>query len=275
MRTLVMVVLLISMFSLVSALAGNNIVSQVRRFTVDNYYAPIVNNVTPVPATDPKAGNLTYIFINFTVTDTDGVGDLNDSTARVIFNKSTTQRIGNCTPNDLNLTATKYVCNVSMWYYDDPGTWAINVSVRDNMSYMASNSTTTFVYNTLSAISINLTELTFGTVYIRRPTGALNDPIGINNTGNVDFTNISLRAYDLVGATYSNYVIYANQFAASTSDAFTQVMQNNTFIQIPGASLNHGATALQNIYLWVNLTYDVQAQTYNSSIHGNWMIQVE
>jgi len=275
MRIGVCIFIVFTLLSISHALAGNNIVSQIRQFTVNNNYVPVVNNVTSIPAINPLAGNITFVYINFTVSDRNGVGILNDSSSRVVFNKSATQRLGSCTPNDINTTATIYICNVSMWYFDDPGVWSINVSVRDNSSNVAYNDTTSFTYNTLSAIRLNLTGLSFGSIYIRQPTGATNDPIGINNTGNVDFTNISLRAFDLVGSTYSNYAIYANQFAASTTDLFIKVLQNNTFIQIPGASLTHGATAVQNIFLWVNVTYDIKAQIYNSSVLGNWMIMVQ
>jgi len=274
-RIVVWILIILSMLSLVYALPGTNVISQVRQFFVDNYYEPVITNVTSIPSMNPIDGNITYVYINFTATDNDGVEDLNDSSALVVFNFSSTQRLGNCTPNDINTTTTIYVCNVSMWYYDEPGTWDINVSVKDNMSYVAYNDTTSFVYNTLSAIRIYLTELTFDTVYIRQPTGASNDPIIINNTGNVDFTNISLRAYDLVGVNDSSYVIYADQFAASITDSYSDVLQNNTFINITDAYLNHGPTATEEIYIWVNVSYDVIAQTYNSSVHDEWMILVE
>lgn len=271
----VWILIVLCMLSLGYALAGNNIVSQIRQFRVDNYYTPIITNLTSVPATDPHAGNTTTIFINFTVTDTDGVNELNDSTARVVFNKSTSTRNGTCSPNDINASTTRYTCNVSMWSYDDPGVWSINVSVSDNTSRTAYNATTIFTYNTLSAISLNITNLIFGTVFVRTPTGALNDPIIINNTGNTDFTNISLRAFDLVGVTNSAYIIYASQFGAGSQDIFNNTLQNNTFIQISGTSLNHGALATEEIYVWANITYNALAQDYNSNVHGAWMIMVE
>ena len=271
----VWILIILSMLSIGYALAGNNMVSQIKQFRVDNYYTPIITNLTSVPATDPHAGNITTIFINFTVTDTDGVTELNDSTARVVFNKSTATRNGTCLPNDFNTTSTRYTCNVSMWYYDDPGVWSINVSVSDNTSRTAFNATTSFTYNSLSSISLNISQLSFGTVYLRTPTGAINDPIIINNTGNTDFTNISLRAYDLVGVTNSAYIIYANQFGVGSTDMFNNTLQNNTFIPISGTSLTHGASATEEVYIWVNITYDIPAQDYNSNIHGAWMIMVE
>ena len=274
-RIFVWFMIIISMLSLVNALPGANIISQVRKFFVQNEYAPVITNVTSIPSMNPIDGNITYVYINFTATDNNGVDDLNDSTAQIIINYSTTQRFGNCTPNDINSTTTIYVCNVSMWYYDESGTWDINVSVKDNTSRIGYNDTTSFVYNTLSAMRINITELTFVNVFIRQPIGASNDPIVINNTGNVDFANISLSAYDLVGVNDSNYVIEADQFAGSVTDSYADVLENNTFINITGASLTHGPIAIEEIYVWVNLSYDVPAQIYNSSVHGNWIIMVE
>jgi len=52
-------------------------------------------------------------------------------------------------------------------------------------------------------------------------------------------------------------------------------LQNNTFINITGLSLSHGPTAIEEIYVWVNVSYDVFAQDYNSSVHDNWRIMVE
>jgi hypothetical protein len=271
----VWILIILSMLSIGYALPGTNIISQIRSFFVNNPDTPFINNLTAVPNINPITGNITYVYINFTATDADGVNTLNDGSATIVFNKSAMQRTGSCTPNDINTITTLYICNVSMWYYDNPGVWSINVSVSDYTGRIASNATTTFIYNTLSSITLNNSQLSFGTIYVRYPQGASNDPILINNTGNVDFTNISLRAFDLVGITYTNYIVRADQFAVSTTDAFNITLQNNTFVNITGITLPYGVAGTQNIYMWVNLTYDIPAQDYTSNVHGAWMIMVE
>ncbi|MBI4154487.1 right-handed parallel beta-helix repeat-containing protein, partial [Candidatus Woesearchaeota archaeon] len=186
---------------------------------------PSIRNVSAIAAVDPVENSNRSVNFSFVASDPDGVADLNDSTALAIFNKTgEASRNASCTVGeDINANSVNYTCAVNMWYFDGSGSWNVNVSVSDVSGARAENSTTagnmtgiSFTFNALTAFIMNPTSLTWGTLnVVDTNQTSNNDPLGLNNTGNVDIANITVNATDLTGETDSAFRIYAENFTVA------------------------------------------------------------
>ncbi|MEK0338488.1 MAG: hypothetical protein QQN41_13750, partial [Nitrosopumilus sp.] len=119
--------------------------------------APTITWVESIPATNPTDDTTTSITFNFTATDTDGEGNLDDSTASAYFQKGgeTTRTNTSCiTAGTGSGNNQNYTCTIDLWYYDGSGAWTINVTIQDINNADGENSSTTFTYNLLLAMKM-------------------------------------------------------------------------------------------------------------------------
>lgn len=167
-------------------------------------------------AVDPTEAGTNNIIFNITVTDADGINDINDSsvTATITNSGQTRQNTTACTQiaGESTTTSQNYTCSMNIYYFDAPGTWTINVTATDfgNLTYI-SNDDKVFSYDTLTAMvispsTINWPESNPGDVNV---TATQNTTI--NNTGNynVDAGNVQVKGINLYGASGS-YIDAAN-----------------------------------------------------------------
>jgi len=250
--------------------------------------APTIVSVASVPAQDPTENSYTTVSISFVAEDQNGVDDLDDSTASVTFSKTgeTSRSSTSCSVTDISSTQANYTCSVDMWYFDGAGTWTINVSVADLSAVTAYDDSTNFTYNTLKAIQVATGSISFGSVSIGQTNiGATDDPIVVDNTGNVDIAvnTTSITAYDLHGTTTTSEYIAASQFSANDVDASegealvnaTQVTIVDIVIPAGNNSLDDGSTGEDWIYVYLEeVPSGISAQTYDTSQLGAWVIAV-
>ena len=157
-------------------------------------FAPTID-IVQINATDydPLEGGIIYVKVDFNVTDTDGIANLNNSECKCRFDNNTiwtgtyeSASNTSCTNTTINATIMQYTCTVPMNYWYQPTTYSVNVSIKDN-STEVSNATQTFVYNILAASSLDTSDINFGLLtssnYSTNVTD-LNSPLTINNTGN-------------------------------------------------------------------------------------------
>ena len=256
--------------------------------TVSNV-APTITAVESVAAQDPTEDSTTTVSIKFTADDQNGVSDLDDSSASVTLSKSgetSRSSTSTCSVTDISSTSANYTCSVDMWYFDGAGTWTINVSVQDSSAVVAYNDSTTFTYNTLKAIKVGPSSISFGSVSIgQTDIGATDDPIIINNTGNVDIAvnTTSVTAYNLHGTTTTTEYIGADQFSVNINDAAdgdalinaSAVTISNAIISAGNHSVNDGSTGQEYIYSYLEtVPSGISAQTYDTSQLGAWVIAV-
>ena len=102
----------------------------------------------------------------------------------------------------------------------------------------------------------------------------------LNNTGNFDFFNVNITAYDLIGVTDPNTILGAGNFTINVTDAVAgsgMQLQNGTSRNITDASLGHKTSASDfssnlTLFFWLDVPIGLTVQDYNSTI---WEIIVE
>jgi len=253
-------------------------VSQILTVESDNT-APSITWVQTSLSDNPTESTTTTVWIAFNATDQDGYSDIDMSTAKIELSLTgEIQRNSTSCLAQINDTNTRMInCSINMQYYDNDGAWIINVSVEDNSNELTYNDSETFSYGILQAVRGNLTGIAFGSLSLGDTTNATNDPIMLNNTGNQNFTQINLTAYDLVGQDNSLQYIAASKLYANLSlDNYGDQLSNNTMIALTNGTLirdRSGTDYNRNLYFWINVPASgLSNQNYTST--SSWKIEV-
>jgi len=250
--------------------------------------APKIPFVSQISAQDPTEDSTKSISFSFTASDTDGVANLDDNSAKAYFNKSgeTTRYNSSCIwIEDLDANSANYSCTIDMWYFDENGIWTINVSIEDINSAYIENTSSSFTYNLLTSMAMSPTSLTWPAVGVSdTDIGATNDPIKINNTGNDNALTIDVTAYDLQGETTATEYIYAHNFTIGiSSEGCSGTAMANASAETVGSavlnkgnhSVNDGSTGQEQLYFCLKgLPQDISAQSYSSEGIGAWMVEI-
>ncbi|MBI1972647.1 hypothetical protein HYS50_01435 [Candidatus Woesearchaeota archaeon] len=288
-------------------------------FAVDNFTATVQpDTVAPiVEAIDGPGGNtisdqsvtednITDLEVTFTVTDDNGVADLDFSTVNITLYNSTyiTTDVNyfsqntSCNNNE-NISATQanFTCNIEINYWYTAGDWNITAGVTDISGFSSENATNMSIQETtaiaISPTSITFPELTLGAENITSDT----DPITINNTANdyIDQNNTRVTGLDLVGEVTDTQAITAENFTVSESTGETPPVEcsnigddlnnsrliNNTAINVNMSVLPAGNRSIANegveqIYFCIPLVPDTllpQAYSTLNSTTG-WTVSV-
>lgn len=246
--------------------------------------APVIKFVEAItPKTPVDDTNITVTF-NFTATDDDGAANINVSTAQANFTRGTEVNRYNLScdnwsssGNDVNFT-----CSVRMAFYDENGAWSVNASIKDINDDYGENTTNTFTYNSLLAMKISPTALTWTGVGLSSTNvGSNNDPITINNTGNDINLNINVTALDLQGEVTTTQYIFAENFTVENASEGCSgtVMVNASSINITSAILQRGNHELGNgqediFFCLKGVPQDASSQSYSSAVLGAWTVKV-
>ena len=276
--------------------------------------APVIGNVSVVSAvTLIEKSNITVVFY-FVAHDVDGVDNLNDNSPNIVVNftqasttyiRTNTSAVTTCgLVADINAVSANYSCEVDLWFFDPSGSWSINVSVLDNSNARAENSSAggqgePFNVNTLTALQMAPTSLTWGSISLTaKNTTSNNDPIYLNNTGNVNITNVTVTAIDLQGETTRTQYIFAENFSASNATGSSQEcniaggagnaskMRNNTAIDVNNTLLPVGNNTINSgnslgqvgqeelFFCLLEVPPTISSQSYSSSALGAWTITI-
>ncbi len=225
-------------------------------------------------------GGVRNVSINFSASDPNAASDLSDSTARVeIYNISKGINPGMRVNSSCSIIASdgntkNYTCTVGMWYFDPAGNYIVNATIADNGGSTAENSSTVFDYISVPGPVVYPNALSWTPITVSDINkNSTNDPLISNNTGNVNFTNIAITAYDLPGV--SSGFIYAGNFSVSIlDDCAGFAMANNTLRSITGAGLPVGNlsvvdAAQEKLYFCINaINPDTPTTTFSSSNTG-------
>jgi hypothetical protein len=219
------------------------------------------------------------VYIQFNVTDANGVGNLNDASAKIYLNKVGEQQRYNtsCSPlGNSGLTET-YNCAINMQYYDSPGAWIINVSIEDNSNAYDENTSFTFTYGTLTAMVVGTSELNFsGVDFGASNVAADQNPINIDNTGNVNITNVNITAFTLAKGAET---INANLFTvnASNSGGAGTSLSNGEMVKVPNAMPPRditGTDANSTLYFYVDVPSEgLTGGLFNAT--SAWIVTVD
>ena len=258
----------------------------------------VFNNTLTGSVTDPTDDSLNNIEFFVTVTDSDGVNDINDSSVNATFSKTgqPTRTNSSCVlVGDIDSNSANFSCTISMYYFYEIGSWNITVFGNDLGNTTAqANTSQIFQYNQLQAIKISPTSLTFPSVSpgdVNQTSD--NDPTLINNTGNFDVTldNVQINAINLAGVTISTDFIFAANFSVGiftgstvecNSTATNLVNGTDTFINDtilpPGnnsLSYSNSTSGQEQIYYCIqNVPSSISSQTYSTSTLGSWTVKI-
>jgi parallel beta-helix repeat protein len=259
-------------------------------FTLDGDTPPeitVVYNATEM--TDVSSGPIegpvaTYILINFTAYDAQGFGNLNDSAVKINFSLAGEEpRINSSCAllGDYDTNYANYTCNVTMWWWDAPGTWTINASIEDNEGNSGFNDSTTFALGETTGFLANATQLNWPEISPGAINQEANESILLNNTGNKQMS-IEINATDLIGENNPAYALGAINFSVHTAAGCGGTsMSHYVYTTVVGAtipkgnySLNDG-TAQEVIYFCLEESNSgLIAQPYSTTQEGTWRIRI-
>ena len=258
---------------------------------------PTIDNVSIGSSQSIVENGVNNVTFSFIATDPDGVADLNDARARARVNITvgaiTTINNAPCSwVADIGGTA-NYSCGINIWYWDANGTWTVNVSIADIGGAVAENRTANFALGVTGSIQIAPTAINFGELKLGISNNtATDDPITINNTGNLNVTvgNVRLKAIDLSGADTKtigagNFTIGISTGSNAECDWSNSAtkMVNNTATGITRAGLGRGNLSSTSIALYQEQMYFcffkpvpsyLTFQTYDTTAGGSWTIDI-
>ena len=219
---------------------------------------PFIIWVNQSVTVDPVDGSNVTVQFYFNVSDSNGAGTLNASSAKVEVKFNGMNRTSAICNNVQNASSTVGVwnCSVQFAYFDNASaSWTINASIRDNNNAQANNATGTFTYNTLSALSLKSTVVNFTSVNLGDSNvAATTNPFILNNTGNDNFDSINITAYELRGMTFTTEILGVGNITVGANNTATgaNVMINNTQVRIVNETLPHGdpSIGLGNGSIW-------------------------
>ena len=254
-------------------------------FTINN--VPQITYVSALPNINPNEAGKRDVQFNLTITDTEGVGDINNNSVNVSFSKTgeATRANTSCSATNGEATATSqnFSCTVDMWYWDGDGTWDISVYGEDNSGTSATNSSTNFVYNLLNSITISPSTIFWSSV----SQGAANQipDTGnftiITNTGNFNGTgNMSINAINFYGP--GEYTIDAGNFTADIDSGAGAcdgvVLQNATDVNLTNIVLERGNSSLginnATLYYCLDVPSTIASGSYGTAQGQGWTIKI-
>lgn len=247
--------------------------------TIAGSNTPTIDDVSVISAQDVTPGSTTGVIVEFTVSDNDGYLNLDNTTDAAVYNKTgeTSRSNTTCTAENIDWNTNNYTCNVSIEFYDSSGSWDVNVSISDDDSNYVENTTTSFTYNSGIHMNMTPTAINFGSLNPGdTDKNATDDPITVQNIGNINLTALNITAYDLVGETDSSYFIGPGNFSVNVTDIATgTALINATQVTIPDWTINRGASSTDDAYFWLDVpSTGIQVQSYSTAGGTDWTINV-
>ena len=228
--------------------------------------APTIVSVDTVSNT-PAEGTTKLISFYFNASDANGVSDIPGSNAVVRINKSGVALASSpCIVIGSTTTMNRYQCNLTINYYNIPGTWTINASVYDGASATATDLTQAYTNGNVYGISLKTNSLTFSGTPGQANVSASNNPQNVNNTGNNVITSLNITAYALANG---GTIIGTGNFSANTTNsAAGQTLINNTAVAIVTSDVAVEGT--RDVYIYLNVPTGLSNGTYTST--NSWIV---
>ncbi len=251
--------------------------------------APVVNFVN-FTDTGAVLGGVQPVLINFTVSDQNGFGDINDPSSKVeIYNLSLTGAVrvnSTCSAvGNVDADTRNYNCVVGMWYFDPYGMYTVNVTIRDNAGARAENSSRVFQFIATPGFTMSPNSISWPTLSPGQSNIPSIENLTINNTGNVAFYNVSITAFNLTGVTDSGNYIPAMNFWGGVS--FNQcsapatqlrddgsVNISNAFLNTGNLSIGAGAGQEEIFFCLASVPDPLLKQTYSTEVGNPWQIEL-
>jgi parallel beta-helix repeat protein len=245
------------------------------------YNSTEMTDISSGPNEGPIA---TYVQLNLTAYDDQGSEDLNHSSVQLNFSLSGEESRVNSSCallGDYNVKYANYTCNVTMWWWDAPGTWKINASIVDLEGNPAFNDSTTFQIGSTTGFLANSSSLGWPEINPGAIKEEANSPILLNNTGNQQ-VSVEINATSLVGEINPGYALGANNFSVDTAPGCGGTpMVWYSYTTVDGATIPRGnytlndGTAQETIYFCLEqANYNLISQPYSTAQQGSWTIRI-
>ena len=269
-----------------------------------------VYDPTEYSATAPYG--ITFVEFNFTVNDTDGVSNLNLTSAKANATYTNGSQVwisknDSCVySSSLTTQTARFNCTLNMWYFFPGGSgsssvWNVSLFISDNSGTNATNTTANFTYSQVKALQIAPASFAFAALTPGDTNKtATNDPLILNNTANYHFNpgNISINATNLVGETSSAYSLYAANFTVGTATGqgadvecgnstwsnfmnrsiYVNLTTSNSTLSYGNLSLGNGV-AQSNLYICLTkVGSEISSQAYSTggpNSQGSWRVKVQ
>ena len=277
--TIAIMTILLS-FSMISVVGAPTTVNFTVNLSIGGNAAPVVTWVQSGLTPNPTESTTTTVWIQFNASDNNGHADMDYSTASVILTRAgETERasVATCDNYNNDSLVKSFNCSVNMYYYDEDGTWTINASVSDFSAASDDDTGTQLTYGTLQALRGSPLGISFGTVNLGQNLSAPDNPLVLNNTGNQNFTQINLTAYDLTGTDNpAQYIAASDLYANISLDELGDQLSNNTMVALTNGTLYRdigGSDFNRNLYIHVIVPGSgLSNQNYTAS--SLWQIEV-
>ena len=232
---------------------------------------PLVYYVDPSQSLTGAATTTATVYVFFNASDSNGYGDINVSSAIArIRNGSEERNSSTCTLNQSSAQTTRIRCVITLYYFDSPGTWTINASVKDNASVYAENTSQTLTVSNIDSITLVDASIAFSGSPGASNVAATQNPQTVNNTGNLDYTSLNLTAYSFTSGALT---IEVGNVTVNTSDSggLGHVLINNTEVIMDTSSIANGVVATRDLYFWLDVPGGQPAGSYSSP--SNWIVE--
>jgi len=255
----------------------------------------LVYNATLIgTAVDPTEDQPLGISYTAELIDADGVADINTTSVGAnitapfggqLRQNTTCTSIG----GESTITSQNFSCNVTIYYFDVPGSWTINTWGQDlGNTTTIYNQSMVFDYDALQAITLSPASLTWPGISPGQQNQTASTYTTLNNTGNYNITNITMTAINLIGATYGNHLDVANFTIDITTGAGAEcvvtssvgvTLANNTQLEINSAellrgnnSVDDGATGQERLYHCMPIIPQIITDSYSTTDSDEWRI---
>jgi len=226
----------------------------------------------------------TTVTVKFEATDSEGYGNLNDSSATATYSKSgETSRSVQCTRigGESSGNVANYSCPVEMWWWDGPGVWSITTFIKDVNNNQDTDATKMFSVGSTTGFVSAPSSLTWNVVNPGATNQEANQHMTLNNTGNL-VRNVEINATNLLGVTDNTKGLYATNFTAHIAAGCEgTAMRNKLFTQVVGASVPIGnysladGTGQEDIYFCLEgANPDLTQQSYSTAEEGAWTLKI-
>ena len=163
-------------------------------------------------------------------------------------------------------------CTVGFNFYDAPGIYDYEMSVRDLFGSRIIFQNGSFAYNELLASVRDRDRMTISGSFIGLDNVSVDVPITIRNAGNKNLTNVVLIAYDVPGTIIPSKKLLASYFRAGVNLSSSVQLENAVEKDIP-FTLSPGPDSTLDFYLWVSAPADLYPQSYIATIP--WQLVLE
>lgn len=264
-RSAFAVVVLLALAISLAVYAGSD--THTTSFDVGNAN-PTITNVESVAAVDLNPGTTTDVYVLFNASDNNGYADLNFSSAQVVLSKAgeSDRTSSSCSAIANGTIESRINCTIAMQFYDDDGSWTINVSIADNAAALAYNDTTTVTVNALDDILLNDTAISCGSALASPSSDNGCDVFKITNRGNQNYASLNYTGYNFDDDLTGTYVINVGNMSVNVTDsALGQSLVDSAPITITDAVLPDGASSDEVIYPYIDIPSGMPADTFTAT----------